>query len=328
MRDLQATTTCRALRFPSWGGPEVLRIETVTAPLPRPGEVRLRTLAAALNPKDVMVRKGRFRAASGRPPIVPGFDICGEVVARGPGVQEPAIGDRVFAMLPGMRGGAMSELVTLTAGRTARVPAGLDDTTAAATPLAALTALQALRNLGRVEHGRSVVINGASGGVGTFAIQIAALLGAQVTTLSSDRNRELCRQLGAHQALDYADREALGELEFDVFFDVFGNRRMRQIRKWLAPDGVYITTVPSARAVVSHLATSVSLGRRSRLVVVRHDDQDLAWIVARLAEQRLHPVVDQVYPWTEAQAAYRQLETKHARGKIVLSFTDAPGISP
>ena len=204
------------------------------------------------------------------------------------------------------------------------MPAGLSFTEAAALPLVALTSLQALRDLARVEPGDRVCIHGASGGVGTAAIQLARALGAVVTTTSSAKNLELCRSLGAAEALDYAAAGASarafdGARRFRVVFDAFGDLSLGRVRGALTERGVYVSTVPSRRVLFDALRTLVGWPR-ARLVVVRSRHADLEALRAHVEAGRLRPVIDRVVPFEDAIEAVRHLETKRARGKIVIAI--------
>ncbi|HEU4409223.1 MAG TPA: NAD(P)-dependent alcohol dehydrogenase [Polyangiaceae bacterium] len=309
----------RALVYDRFGGPEVLEVRDVEPPRPGRGEVVVRVLAAALNPKDVLLRKGKMRLLNREPfPRRVGYDWAGEAVEVGPGVEGVRAGDRLFGMIQAWRGGACAELCAVRPGEFAPAPAGLTPEQAASLPLAALTALQALRDRGGVRAGDAVCVNGASGGVGTLALQIAKRLGARVTSVSSGRNVELCRSLGADEALDYeADRPFARPGAYRVLFDAFGKLDFFAVRGALAPGGVFVSTVPSwgvARAVAATLVGA----RRARLVVVRSRRGDLE-LVRRWAEAgELRPVVDRVMELDRAAEAQRYLETRRAKGKVVL----------
>lgn len=308
------------IRLTGFGGPEVLELAEVARPQPERGEVLVRLHAAGINPKDCMVRKGKFRAFTGaRFPQGLGHDFAGEVVALGPGVSEPALETPVFGMRNGWRVGAYAEYAVARTDELAPMPAGLDWTQAAAVPLAALTALQALRDLAHTAPGDEVLINGASGGVGTFAVQIAAALGARVTAVCSARNAELVRGLGASAVHDYNDADPLDlPARYDAFFDVFGNKSFPRARRRLKLRGTYVTTVPNAANVAWHLATRLSPLQRARLVVVKSRRADLATLAAWIEAGQLHPVVDRSYPLDQAGEAHAYIETKRARGKVVL----------
>jgi NADPH:quinone reductase-like Zn-dependent oxidoreductase len=301
----------RALVYDRYGGLDVLEEREIVLPPPKPGEIRVRVRAAALNPKDAFVRKGRFAALSGRRfPKLVGVDFAGETDA----------GDRVFGALEEFRylRGTVAEHVVVPAHEWAPMPASLSFEEAAALPLAALTSLQALRDLGRVRPGDRVAIHGASGGVGTAAIQIARALGARVTTTSSADNLDLCRSLGAEEALDRT-RGPLDGGRFEVVFDVFGNLSFAGIQtaRALAPRGVFISTVPSLR-ILADAARTLASDQRARLVVVRSRRADLDTLRQMVGAGTLEPVIDRVEPFARAVEALRHLESKRARGKIVV----------
>lgn len=310
----------RAVRYDRFGPVDVLDVREAPDPRPRRGEVRVRVHAAALNPKDVLLRKGKLAWAGGRRfPKGTGHDLAGVVDAVGPGdVGGIAVGDEVFGMINGFRARTAAGHVTLPAGEVARKPATLDFVEAAAVPLAALTALQALRDDARLEAGERVLVNGASGGVGTFAVQIATILGGEVTGICSHRNVELVRSLGARDVVDYGVEDAFaGTQRWDVVFDVFGNRSFDEARRVLARGGRYVSTVPSPRIVWDTLRT-LFRPRRARLVVVKSRRRDLEALARWIDAGSLRPVIDQVYPLDAVRDAHAHLETKRTRGKVVV----------
>lgn len=309
----------KAVEYHRYGSPSVLELRDVPRPSPGRGELLVRVRAAALNPKDVLLRSGKFRLLTGFwfPKRV-GFDWSGEIAEVGPGVNGISAGAAFYGMLGGFQGGACAEYLVVRPGHCAPKPASLGFERAAAVPLAASTALQALRDVARLERGTRVLVNGASGGVGVFAIQLAKILGAHATTTSSERNLELCRRLGADVALDYRAADPLaGPERFDVIFDVFGNRRFDEARRVLGPRGVYVTTVPKPR-VFADAARTAFAWPRARFVSVRPRSADLRLIAALVDEGRLAPVVEHVFPLEQIVEAEEQVASKHTRGKVVV----------
>lgn len=311
----------RALVYDAYGGLERLAFRDLPVPVAGRDEVLVRVRAAALNPKDSFVRKGRFRMISGRGfPKYVGADFAGEVAAVGPSVRGLALGDRVYGMLEEWtyRRGTLAEYVAPRSREVALMPRALSFEDAAALPLVSMTALQALRDVAHVREGDAVCIHGASGGVGTAAIQLSVALGATVTTTSSTANRELCRSLGATEALDYAtDTPFAPAHRFRIVLDAFGNLSFDRVRRALQPDGIYVTTVPSLRIVRDSLRTI--LGHpRARLVVVRARRADLDAVTGFVDRLELRPIVDRVVTFDQAIEGLRHLETKRARGKIVV----------
>ncbi len=310
----------RAVEYDRYGPASVLVVRDVPRPAPGRGELLVRVRAAALNPKDVIVRSGKFELLAGRRfPKRVGFDWSGEVAEVGPGVDGVAVGAAYFGMLDGFEGGACAEYLVVSPEECAPKPSGIDHLAAAAAPLAASTALQALRNVARLAPGMRLLVNGASGGVGVFAIQIAKLLGAHVTTRSSAANLGLCRKLGADVALDYGRTDPLsGTDRYDVVFDVFGNRTLREARRALAARGVAVKTVPKARDLLQIALTRFS-SRQARLVVVRPRRRDLELISRWLDEGKVVPVVDTTYALDQIAEAEAHVATKHTRGKVVVA---------
>jgi NADPH:quinone reductase-like Zn-dependent oxidoreductase len=308
----------RAVVIDRYGGPEVLRPTTVPRPVPTRGQVLVRTRFIGVNPKDVIVRKGKFKIATGKKfPLILGHDIAGEVVEAGLGA-DLAEGDIVYGMINDFAGRAYAEYAAIDCGQLATAPSSIELRVAAAVPLAAQTALQALRDDARVTPKQKVLINGASGGVGVFAVQIAKILGAEVTAVCSHRNVELVQELGADHVIDYTKTELidLGE-RFDAIFDVFGNYRFDELRHLLNAGGTYVHTVPSAR-IFKDIARTLVSRQRVRLVIVRSRRAQLDWIRQQIDGGRLRVVVDRSFSLDDAAEAHRYMETKRARGKVVL----------
>jgi NADPH:quinone reductase-like Zn-dependent oxidoreductase len=318
----------KAAAIDRYGPSERLTVRDLPDPgPPGPGQVLLRVRAAGVNPIDWKIRRGHLRfIRRARFPLVLGFDVAGEVVEIGPEVTRFEPGDAVFGVVDvnGL-GGSYAELALAREAALALQPASLSFEEAAALPVAGLTALQGLRDKGELVAGESVVINGAAGGVGHFAVQIAAAFGARVSAVTSGRNLDFVRDLGADEAIDYEEEEFTARDEtWDVIYDLVGNRTFRDCEDVLSPDGgVYISTVVSVSLVLSVAATTVGglLGqrKRSRIAMVNHRAEDLA-VLARLVEQRkLRPVIQEIFPLADIRRAHDLSETGHVRGKIVVS---------
>ena len=312
----------RVVEYDRYGGSDVLVLRPAALPRPGAGQVLVRVRAAALNPKDVIARSGRlliFRVlAGGRFPKRVGFDWSGEALALGPGVTGIREGDALYGMINAWSAGACATHALVSVKELAPRPASLSWEEAAAVPLAAQTALQALRDVARLERGQRVLVNGASGGVGTFAVQIARALGARVTAVTSARNTARMRELGADDVLDYTTtdlRAAAGV--HDVFFDVFGNRSLSFARPLLSARGTYVSTLPKGQVFRDVVLTALR-GKRARLVSVRSRAADLVLLAEWIDKGAVRPVVDRVFPLEEIAAAEDYLGTRRARGKVVL----------
>ena len=315
---LHPHATMRAVVLDRYGGPEVLRVAEVPRPVPTRGQVLVRTRFIGVNPKDIMVRTGKFQVATGRKfPLIVGNDIAGEVVEAGYGA-DLSEGEVVYGMINDITGRAYAEYAAVDCRQLAIAPSSIELRAAAAVPLASQTALQGLRDDARVRPGDRVLINGASGGVGVFAVQIAKILGARVTGVCSYRNVELVKELGADRVIDYTKTE-LVELpdRFDAIFDVFGNYHFEKLKHLLAPRGIYVHTIPSTR-IFKDVARTFVRRTRAKLVLVRSRRSQLDWIREQIDAGRLRVVVDRSFPLDEAAEAHRYMETKRARGKVVL----------
>lgn len=310
----------RAIVYDRYGAPEDLELRLMPAPVPNASEVLVRVHAASLNPKDSLIRKGKFKAASGpRFPKLLGYDLAGVVEAVGANVTHFKVGDEVFGMKNGFTGSTVAELAVATEDELAKKPAALSFEEAAALPLTSLTALQALRDLGKVTTGSRVLIHGASGGVGVVAVQLAKALGATVTTTSSAKNLDFVHGLGADETLDYTKSIGLEPgREWTCVFDVFGNQRFSRATASLAKHGVYVTTVPSPRNVFDDVRTRWLPFKKARLVVVKSNRADLEVLSKLVAAGSLRAVIDRVVPLAETAAGQAHIETKRARGKVVV----------
>jgi NADPH:quinone reductase-like Zn-dependent oxidoreductase len=318
-----------AAQFDRFGPADVLMVREVGMPELKPHEILVRVAASSINPKDTFIRKGRFRERVAEVfPQPVGFDFAGTVERAGSAVEPLPAGSRVWGMLDGWRGGACAEYLAVPSKGCAPMPEELSFVEAAGIPLAALTSLQALRDHGHLRAGHRVCINGASGGVGSYGLQIAKAAGARVTALCSPASAQLCRELGADEIFDYTTTP-LPSLpgRYDIVYDVFGNGSFARVRHLLAPRGRYITTVPNLGNRRSSSQTRWSSGRQARLVIVSASRADLDIVAGMVQAGTLRPVIDRVYGLREIAAAERHVETKHTRGKVIVEV-GAPGGGP
>jgi NADPH:quinone reductase-like Zn-dependent oxidoreductase len=254
-------------------------------------------------------------------PFILGFDAAGVVEEVGSGVTRWRSGDEVYATI--RRAGCYAEYVAADDSALARKPAKLSFEEAAAVPVAALTALQVFRDTAALKHGHRVLINGASGGVGTFAVQVAVALGGRVTGVTSTRNLELVRQLGAERVIDYTRVDFASQDEmYDVVFDVVPNRSFGTCSRVLAPTGIYVTTVPGAGSIAWGFLTSclglVGYGKRCRWIVAKPNGSDLEFLARWIEQGTLKPLIDRIYSFEEIRQAHEYSESGRARGKIVI----------
>src|SRR5689334_6679926 len=316
-----------------FGPPGVLRLADIDLPEIGPGDVLVRVCAAGLNPYDWHMLRGDpliarlIPGAVGltRPKYpVAGLDAAGVVEAAGADVRGLSAGDEVLGFCPG----AFAEYARAEAGKVVPKPAGLTFEQAAAIPIAATTALRGIREVGRVRAGHRVLVNGAAGGVGSFAVQIAAALGAEVTGVCSTRNAELVRSLGAAHVIDYTTGDFTREADrYDVILDNVGNRPLSRLRRALVPAGILVLNgggspgqVVGPLGAMARAAVADRFARqRLRFLPTREDRAELAAITVLIENGKLTPVVDRTYPLADTAEGLRHVEGGHARGKVVIS---------
>jgi NADPH:quinone reductase-like Zn-dependent oxidoreductase len=315
--------TMRAVRAHRRGGAEQLVYEVAPRPEPAPGEVLVAVHAASITSDeltwDTTWTDSPEPGGRDRTPIIPSHEMSGVVAAVGPEATETRVGDEVYGLIPFGRDGAAAEYVTVPADVLAPKPATVDHDAAAAVPLAALTAWQALVEHGSLRAGQHVLIHGAAGGVGSFAAQIAASLGARITATARARDRDFVTKLGAQEVVDYANERFEDHVDsVDVVLDLVGGET--QARSWsvLRPGGVLVSvsTPPDGRQAAAH-------GVRGVFFVVEPNRAQLETIARLIDTGRLTPAVDRVVSLADTRAAYEALRTEHRRGKVVIHVAES-----
>jgi NADPH:quinone reductase-like Zn-dependent oxidoreductase len=323
------TPRMRAIVHPCYGGPETLRYEEVEKPVAREDQVLVRVRAVSVNPYDWHMMTGkpyimRLGMGLGAPEYTrAGRDFSGTVEAVGKNITKFKPGDDVF----GGAGGAFAEYVTAGERSIAHKPAELTFGQAAALPIAALTALQALRDHGHVVAGQKVLINGASGGVGTYAIQIAKSLGAEVTAVCSTKNLELVRSLGADHVIDYTQEDlTAGEARYHVILDNVGNHSFHALRRVMEPKGILVLVggpkgpwIDPLMPIIKGSIVKPFVDEQFAFFVSRMKQEDLEYLASLAREGRLQSVIGNEYPLSEISAALELVGGRHARGKIVVT---------
>ncbi|MBI1869287.1 MAG: NAD(P)-dependent alcohol dehydrogenase [Methylocystis sp.] len=314
----------KAIVIDGYGGADRLQLREVPDPQPQADEVLVRVRAAGVNPADWKIREGQVRLFLRlRFPHVLGSDIAGEVAAIGAGVSQFKLGDAVVAFTDPRRGGGYAELAVAKEAAAALKPASLSFAEAASLPIAACTALQALRDLGKLSEGGGVLINGGAGGVGHFAIQIAKALGATTTAACGPANVAFVQSLGADVVIDYSKEDFTRRAErYDVIFDAAGKSSFAACRHLLTPGGTYVSTLPSLDLVlwggVLWIVGMFGEAKHARPFIARPNGEDLAFLGRLADEGRLRPTVSRTYPLERAREAQGASRTGHTRGKIVL----------
>jgi NADPH:quinone reductase-like Zn-dependent oxidoreductase len=315
-----------------YGPPDVLELKDVAKPAPGDNEVLVRVHAAAVNALDWHYMRGdpyvaRLSMGLRRPKVrIRGRDFAGRVEAVGRGVGRLRAGDEVY----GEADGAFAEYVSAPDGRVDPKPANLTFEQAAAVPVAGNTALMGLRDIARVHPGQRVLINGASGGVGTFAVQIAKSLGAEVTGVCSARNTDLVRSIGADHVVDYTSEDfTRNGQRYDVVFDLVGNRSLTDCRRALTPEGTLVLSgggVSEGGSLIGPMALFIKgqllsrfVGHRLLSFTEQPSRENLAALRERIESGAVTPVVDRTYPLSDVPEAIRYLEVEHARAKVVVT---------
>jgi len=322
-------TLMKAITQRCYGSPDVLKLEDIEKPTPADNEVLVRIHAASVNPIDWHLMRGtpavvRLQTGLGRPRYSgAGIDFAGTVEAVGTHVKQFQPGDSVF----GGTDGAFAEYVRMPAdGALVMKPKNLTFEQAAAAPIAAITALQALRDRGRIQPGQKVLINGASGGVGTFAVQIAKALGAEVTGVCSTRNVEMVRSIGADHVIDYTREDfTRGAQRYDLILDNVGNRSVLEYRRVLAPAGIIVIVgFDSISGIARTMVLSPFVSQKVVSFQANLNKADLNVLRELMQDAKVTPVIDSRYRLSELPAAIGYLEKGHARGKVVITM-EQPG---
>jgi NADPH:quinone reductase-like Zn-dependent oxidoreductase len=322
----------KAIVQDGYGSEAVLRLQDIDRPIAGDGEVLVRVHAASIHLGDRLVMAGRpilVRMATGlrRPKQpIPGTDIAGTVEAVGSGVTRFKVGDEVF----GWTSGAFAEFATTPEDHLATKPARLTLEQAAAVGVSATAALQLLRDEGKVKGGQKVLINGASGGIGTFAVQIAKAFGAEVTGVTSARNAELVRSIGADHVIDYTkDDFTKGTERYDFILDNVANHSLGDMRRVLSPTGMLLPnggghTGGGMGRLLHATITSMFIRGQGRPSVKFENAADLAALVELVEAGKITPVIDRTYPITDTAMAIRHVGTGRARGTVVITIAAAP----
>ena len=319
----------KAIVYEKYGPPEVLQLKEVERPTPRDNEVLVKVHAASANPLDWHRMRGApflLRLGEGlRKPKKPmlGADIAGRVEAVGSNVTQLQPGDEVFGDI---YAGGFAEYVCAREDALALKPATITFEEAAAAPVVGFTALQGLRDTGQIQSGQKVLINGASGGVGTFAVQMAKSFGAEVTGVCSTRNLDMVRSIGADQTIDYTQEDFTRHgQQYDLIYDAVGNRSVSDYKRALRPRGTCVitgfSTLPRLfqHMILGPLMSMTGNKRIGMQPVAKPNQKDLLFIRELLEAGKLKPVIDRRYPLSEVAEAIRYLEKGHARGKVVIT---------
>ncbi|MEH7481345.1 NAD(P)-dependent alcohol dehydrogenase [Neobacillus drentensis] len=321
----------KAIVTNKYGPPDVLELTEVEKPIPEDNQVLVKIHAASVNYGNLVLLKGepflaRFAFGLLKPKYpIPGGDIAGQVEAVGKDVTQFQPGDEVFGDLSGCGWGGFAEYVSVPENVLALKPTNLSFEEAAAVPMAGVTALQGLRDKGKIQSGQKVLINGASGGVGTFAVQIAKSFGAEVTGVCSTRNLDILQSLGSDHAIDYSKEDFSQKLQsYDLILGVNGHKPLSAYKRTLSPNGIFVHVGGSGaqmfQAMVLGPWISMTGSKKMGTFLQRSNQKDLIYIKELLEAGKVKPVIDRCYKLSEVPEAFRYFEEGHAQGKVVITM--------
>jgi NADPH:quinone reductase-like Zn-dependent oxidoreductase len=321
----------KAIVSNKYGPPDVLELTEVEKPIPKDNQVLVKIHAASVNYGNIVLLKGepflaRFAFGLLKPKYpIPGGDIAGMVEAVGKDVTQFQPGDEVFGDLSGCGWGGFAEYVSIPENVLVLKPANLSFEEAAAVPMAGVTALQGLRDKGKIQSGQKVLINGASGGVGTFAVQIAKSFGAEVTGVCSTRNLDILQSLGADHAIDYSMEDFSQKMQsYDLILGVNGHKPLSDYKRTLSPNGIFVHVGGSGaqmfQAMVLGPWISMTGNKKMGTFLQRSNQKDLIYIKELLEAGKVKPVIDRCYKLSEVPEAFRYFGEGHAQGKVVITM--------
>ncbi len=315
---IPTATTMRAVQYDQYGDASVLHIGEHPVPRRLPGQLLINVLASSVNPIDYRFRRGDLKGIIPFGfPRIPGYDVAGIVVDTDSG-SGFAQGDRVMAFLDHTRGGALADYAVCAVGSAAKIPDAMPMEEAAAIPLAGTTALQSLRDHGKIRSGQTVLINGASGGVGMFAVQIAKSFGCHVDAIASERNRDFCLSLGADHFYDYEQDDFTKSSErWDIIFDVAGKAHYLAARSVLKEGGHFVSTEPNIEGMLVSILTW-PLSKSGRVMLAAPSGNDLEELIRLYELGKLRVSIDRRFSFEQAGDAHRRIESGVDHGKVVL----------
>lgn len=317
----QTQSTMKAIVIHQYGGPEFLKCEDVPRPEPKDDEILIRVMAAGVNPVDAAILQGRISRFLGEKlPLILGMDVAGVVAKTGPKIDKFKAGDAVYAYLSFKEQGGYAEFAIAKQDEASLKPKNIKFEEAAAIPLAATTAWQALVDTVKIDKGQTVLIHGGSGGVGSFAVQIAKARGARVIATASTSNQDLLKQLGVDQPIDYTTTKFEDVVkDVDVVLDAVRGDTLARSYGVVKKGGIIVSITDQPDPVECE-----KRGIHGSSLMAHPDAKVLEELTKLIEAKKITPIVSQVLPLAEAAKAHEQIETRHTRGKIVLKVADAP----
>lgn len=311
----------KAVIYNQYGSTNVLEYRDIDQPKIKPDELLVKISATSVNPVDWKIRKGDLQLLSGYNfPKQIGCDLSGVVVEVGERVTRFQPGDEIYTFVNPVSGGAYAEYAAVPEAIAAFKPQNMTHPEAAAVPVAGLTALQALLDLGQIRPGQKVLINGASGGVGTYAVQIAKAMNTEVTGVCSTANLEQVKTLGADIVIDYTQVDFTQQgTPYDIIFDAVAKQTFSSCENVLQPDGIYISTLPTPENMLATVQTFLLPGKKSKFVLAQPSRRDLDALRDLIEAGKVKSIIDRVYPLSEVIQAHTDSEAGRTVGKIVMT---------
>jgi len=316
----------KAIVYTKYGSPDLLELKELEKPVPKDNEVLIKVFASTVTPMDCRFRNGqtiiaRFMTGLLKPKIgyrILGVELAGEIEAVGKDVKLFKQGDQVYG---GGRPGAHAEYTCMPEDKVAMKPSNMTYEEAAAVHFGAGSALLFLRDYGRIQRGQKVLINGASGGVGTFAVQLAKHFGAEVTGVCSTTNLELVQSLGADKVIDYTSEDFTENGQtYDIIFDAVGKRTFSECKSSLNQEGIYLSTVATIPLLLQMIWTSMIGSKKAKFAMPTLSKEDLVFLKDLIEAGKIKTVIDRSYPLNDTAEAHRYAEKGHAKGKVVITL--------
>lgn len=312
----------KAIAIRGYGSADVLQYEDLPTPKIKSDQLLVKVHAASVNPVDWKIRQGMLQLITGYSfPKILGFDLSGEVVEVGSDVTRFKPGDLIYGCLSVAFGGAYAEYAAVPEKVVAMKPGNMTFEEAASLPVAAGTSLQALRDLGNIQPLQSVLVNGASGGVGIFAVQLAKIFGAEVTAVCSSKNFDLVKSLGADRLIDYKQQNFTQDAaRYDIIFDAVAKESFSSCKEVLKPNGIYITTLPTPDIFVQGALTALIPGKKAKFILLNSNTEDFTYLKDLIEAGKMRTVIDRTVPLQELAAAHTYSETERTVGKIAIAI--------
>jgi NADPH:quinone reductase-like Zn-dependent oxidoreductase len=312
----------KAVVINKFGSPEVFKLSECSEPIPKSDEILIEVVSASINPIDYKQRRGNHKFIFGSPfPIILGYDVAGIIASTGSDIIDFKVGDIVCGVLNNKYGGGLGQFALGNTNCFCKVSDSVDHLRSAVIPLAGLTALQALRDKSRININDKILIIGAAGGVGHFAVQLAEIYGAEVYAVSSQRHKAFLEKISNATFIDYQNTDILSlNIKFKVIFDTIGNYSFVKCKKLLEPGGIYINTLPRPKIIFHKMLSLFSNRKKARTLLMKHSTADLSQLLSWVESGKLKICIDKEFSIKDIVHAHEYIEMGHTEGKILIRY--------